>query len=50
MYDKLVANVNNIDTSGLFWKTKYDTDETNLEKNSDADKKYPDISGPVKKL
>ena len=32
MNDKLVANVNNIDTSGLFWKTKYDRDETNLEK------------------
>ena len=40
MYDKLVAKVNNIDTSGFFRKTKYDTDKSDLEKKiSDADKK-----------
>ena len=31
-YDKLVANVNNIDTSGFISKTKYDADKTELEK------------------
>ena len=32
MYDKLVAKVNNIDTSGFVLKTKYDADKTELEK------------------
>ena len=32
VYDKLVANVNNIDTRGLVLKTKYDTEESDLEK------------------
>ena len=31
MYDKLVAKVNNIDTSGFVLKTKYDTDKSDLE-------------------
>ena len=31
MYDKLVAKVNNIDTSGFVLKTKYDTDKSELE-------------------
>ena len=40
MYDKLVAKVNNIDTSGLVLKTKYCTDKSDLElKISDADTK-----------
>ena len=43
MYDKLVAKVNNIDTSGFVLKTKYDTDK------SDVVKKIPDTSGLVKK-
>ena len=30
-YDKLVAKVNNIDTSGFVLKTKYDTDKLELE-------------------
>ena len=30
-YNKLVAKVNNIDTSGLNLKTKYDTDKSELE-------------------
>ena len=34
VYDKLVAKVNNIDTSGFVLKTKYDSDNTELEKNS----------------
>ena len=39
MYDKLVAKVNNIGTSGFLLKTKYDTDKSALEnKISDADK------------
>ena len=32
VYDKLLGKVNNIDTSGLFLKTKYDTDKPELEK------------------
>ena len=43
VYDKLVAKVNNIDTSGFALKTKYDADETELEK------KVPDTSKLVKK-
>ena len=39
-YNKLVTKVNNIDTTGFLLKTKYDTDESDLEKKiSDADKK-----------
>ena len=43
VYDKLVAKVNNIDTSGFVLKTKYDTDKSGLEN------KIPDTSGLVKK-
>ena len=43
MSDKLVAKVNNIDTSGFVLKTKYDADKSDLEK------KIPDIRGLVKK-
>ena len=32
LYDKLVAKVNNIDTSDFVLKTKYDTGKTELEK------------------
>ena len=50
VYDKLVAKVNNIDTTGFVLKTTYDTDKSNLEKKvSDADKKTPDTSDLVKK-
>ena len=38
MYDKLVAKVNNIDTSDFELKTKYQIDKTELEK------KIPDVS------
>ena len=38
VYDKLVAKVNNIDTSVFVLKTKYDADKSDLEKKiSDAD-------------
>ena len=41
MYDKLVAKVNNSDTSGFVLKTKYDTDKSDLEKKvTDADKNF----------
>ena len=41
VYDKLVAKVNIIDTSGFVLKTKYDLDKSDLEKKiSDADKKF----------
>ena len=43
MYAKLVAKVNNIDTSRFVLKTKYDTDKSELEN------KIPDTSGLVKK-
>ena len=50
MYDKLVAEVNNIDSSGFVLKTKYDTDKSVLEKKiSDTDKNIPHASGLVKK-
>ena len=42
-YDKLVAKVNNIDTSTFLLKTKYDTDKTKIEN------KTPDTRGLVKK-
>ena len=41
-YNKLVAKVDNIDTSDFMLKTKYNTDKTELEK-------IPDTSGLVKK-
>ena len=40
--DKLVAKVNNIDTTAFVLKTKYDIDKPELEK------KIPDTSGIVK--
>ena len=43
VYDKLVAKVDNIDTSGLVLKTKHDTNKSELEN------KIPDTSGLVKK-
>ena len=44
-YDKLIAKVNNIDTTGFVLKTKYDTDKSDLEKKiSDGDKKICDTS------
>ena len=40
-YDKLVAKVNNIDTTGFVSKSTYDTDKSDLDKKiSDADKKF----------
>ena len=44
VYDKLVAKGNNIDTSGFVLKTKYNTDQSEIEK------KIPNTSGLVKKL
>ena len=43
VYNKLVAKVDNIDTSDFVLKTKYQTDKTELEK------KIPDVSNLVKK-
>ena len=42
VYDKLVAKVNNIDTSDFVLKTKYNTDKTELEK------KIPNVTDFVK--
>ena len=44
VYDKLVAKGNNIDTSGFVLKTKYYTDQSEIEN------KIPNTSGLVKKL
>ena len=43
VYDKLVAKVDNIDTSDFALKTKYNTDKTELEKE------IPDVTDFVKK-
>ena len=43
VYDKLVAKVDNIDTSDFVLKTKCNTDKTELVK------KIPDVSNLVKK-
>ena len=43
VYDKLVAKVNNIDTSDFVLKTKYQTDKAELEN------KIPDVTSLVKK-
>ena len=43
VYDKLVAKVNNIDTSDFVLKTKYQTDKAELVKKS------PDVADLVKK-
>ena len=43
VYDKLVAKVDNIDTSDFALKTKYNTDRTELEKE------IPDVTDFVKK-
>ena len=49
-YDKLVAKVNNTDTTKFVLKTTYDTDKSDLQKKiSDADKKIPYISSLAKK-
>ena len=57
VYHKLVAKVNNIDTSGFVLKTKYDTDKSELEnkiadtsglvKKTDYDAKIADIEGKI---
>ena len=43
VYNKLVAKVDNIDTSDFVLKTKYNTEKTELQN------KIPDTSGLVKK-
>ena len=43
VYDKLVAKVNNINTSDFVLKTKYNTDKTELEK------KIPNVTNFLKK-
>ena len=47
VYDKLVAKVDNIDTSDFVLKTKYNTDKTELlkkKKLTELENKIPDIS------
>ena len=50
VYEKLVAKVNKIDTTGFFLMTTYDADKSHLEKKiSDGDKKIPDTCELAKK-
>ena len=50
MYDKLVARVDTINTSGFLSKTLCNTDKSGLEKKiNDTDKNIPDTSGLFKK-
>ena len=44
VYDKLVAKVNNIDTSAFLLKTKYDTDKSKIKN------KIPNTSDLIKKI
>ena len=51
-YDKLVAKVDPIDTSGFVLKIKYDTDKSDLEKkiadiSGLADEKKPDYNAKI---
>ena len=49
-YNKLVSEVNSVDTTGFVLKPTYDTDKSDLEKKiSDVDKKIPDTRGLAKK-
>ena len=49
-YNKLVTKVDNIDTTGLLLKTKYESDGANLEKKiTDVDKNILDVSNLVQK-
>ena len=50
VYDKLVAKVSNIDTTGFVLKSTYDTDKSDLEKKIiDVDKKIINTSELAKK-
>ena len=49
VYDKLVAKVDNIDTTGFVLKTKCDTEKLDLKKKiSDTEKKIPNTNSLVK--
>ena len=49
VYDKLVAKVNYIDTTGFVKKNKYEKDGSDFEGKIDkVDKKIPDLSALVK--
>ena len=50
VHDKLVTEVNNIDTTGFVLKTKYDTGKSDLQKKiSNVEKKIPGTSNLAKK-
>ena len=50
-YNKLVANVNGIDTTNLILKTKHEKDGSDLEdKINKVDKKIPDVSDYDRKI
>ena len=48
-YDKLVAKVNHIDTTGFVFKSADDKDKSDLEEKKNSDKKIPDTSDLAKK-
>ena len=49
MSDKLVAKVNNIDTSGFVLKTKYDAVKSSIRKSMIQTKKVTNIKALVRK-
>ena len=49
VYDKLVAKVNNIDSSGFVLKTKYDAVKSSIRKSMIQTKKVTNIKALVKK-
>ena len=50
MYDKLVAKVNAVDTSGFVLRTQYNTGKLGIVKEiNDADKKIPNTGELVKR-
>ena len=49
VYNKLVSNVNNINTSEFVSKTKYNIDKSDLEKQQVMQKKALNASGLTKK-
>ena len=49
VYDKLVAKVNNIDTSGFVLKTKYDAVKSSIRKSMIQTKKVTNIKALVRK-
>ena len=48
MYDKLIAKINNIDTSAFVLKTEHNTDKSDLEKKVMQTKRFLIVVGLLK--